>query len=314
VLVASLAATAAVVTVGGAVLQSRGDDGTAGSPERARPTGAPPLFLDLGVRDDFEAQELRRAARLVEQGRRSQAAAIFARDPSLNARVGEALAAWPNGTLATLERLARDHPRSALVRLHLGIARLWTGRPGAQEAWRAARRVEPDSLSAVRAGDLLFPNAPRGLPVFVPGFDPPPALRDLSPPEQLDRLHLDAVRGGWRAKILYGVALQRIGRRVSALRQFDAAARLAPDEPEALTAAAVGRFEKGAPAAAFGRLGPLTRRYPRSPTVRFHLGLLLLWLGEVEDGKRQLRLARVAAPESPLGREADRFLERLAER
>jgi hypothetical protein len=312
VAVASLAAAAATVAVGGAVLQESGDDGAeAASPAPSRPAGAPPLFLDLGVRDDFEAQELRRAARLVAEGRRRQAAAIFARDPSVNGRVGEALAAWPDGTLSSLERLARTHSRSALVHLHLGIARLWTGRPGAQDAWRAARRVEPDSLSAVRAGDLLFPNAPRGLPTFVPSFGPPAALQDLSPPEQLDRLHRDAVRGGWRAKVLYGVALQRIGRRVSAQGQFDAAARLAPDEPEALTAAAVGRYDKAAPSRAFSRLGPLARRFPRRPTVRFHLGLLLLWLGRVEDGKRQLELARAAGPTTPLGREADTFLRRL---
>lgn len=313
-LVASLAAAAAVVAVGGAVLQARGDDGAGAAPSAPpRPAGAPPLFLDLGVRDDFEAQELRRAARLLEAGRRRQAAAIFARDSSVNGRVGAALAAWPAGTLSALERLARTHQRSALVRLHLGIARLWTGRPGAQDAWRAARRVEPDSLSAVRAGDLLFPNAPRGLPTFVPSFDPPSALQDLTPPEQLDRLHGDALRGGWRAKVLYGVALQRIGRRVSAERQFDAAARLAPDEPEALTAAAVGRYDKAAPSRAFSRLGPLARRFPRQPTVRFHLGLLLLWLGRVDDGKRQLELARAAGPETALGREADRFLRRLDE-
>lgn len=308
---ASLAAVAAVVVVGGVLLQSSGDDEGQAAPAPQRPAGAPPLLLDLGVRDDFEASELRRAERLLAQGRRRQAAAIFARDGSLNGRVGGALAAWPNGSLPALERLARRRPRSALVQLHLGLVRLWAGRSGAADAWRAARRVEPDSLSAVRAGDLLFPNAPRGLPTFVPSFDPPAALRSLSPPEQLDRLHGDAVRGGWRQKVLYGVALQRIGRRVSAQRQFDAAARLAPDEPEALTAAAVGRFDKGAPADAFGRLGPLTRRFPRQPTVRFHLGLLLLWLGEVGDGKRQLELARAAGPDSPLGREADRFLDRL---
>ena len=311
VLVASLAATAAVVAVGGAVLQSRGDEEPAAAPAPERPKGAPPLFLDLGVRDDFEAQELRRAERLVAQGKRDQAATIFAHDPSLDARVGAAVSGWPDGTLAALEALAKERPRSALVRLHLGLARLWSGQPGAADAWRAARRVEPDSLSAVRAGDLLFPNAPRGLPTFVPSFDPPAAVRDLIPPEQLDRLHADALSGGWRAKVLYGVALQRLGRRLSAQEQFDAAARLAPAEPEALTAAALARYDKAAPARAFSRLGPLARRFPREPTVRFHLGLALLWLGQVDEGKRQLRLARTAGPATPLGMEAARFLARL---
>jgi hypothetical protein len=309
--VGSLAAAAAVVAVGGALLQASGDDGAeAASTAPSRPAGAPPLFLDLGVRDDSEAEELRRAERLLARGKRREAAAIFARDESLNGRVGAAMAAWPDGTLNALHGLARRHPRSALVHLHVGLARLWSGMVAAP-SWRTARRVEPDSVSAVRAGDLLFPNAPRGLPTFVPSFDPPAALQELTPPEQLDRLHDDAVRGGWRAQVLYGVALQRIGRRVSAQRQFDSAARIAPNEPEALTAAAVGRYDKAAPARAFSRLGPLAQRFPRQPTVRFHLGLLLLWLGRVEDGKRQLELARSAGPATPLGREADRFLQRL---
>jgi hypothetical protein len=46
--------------------------------------------------------------------------------------------------------------------------------------------------------------------------------------------------------------------------------------------------------------------------VRFHLGLLLLWIGDLEDARRQLRLARDAGPETALGREAARFLRRLA--
>jgi tetratricopeptide (TPR) repeat protein len=311
VVVSSLAAAAAVVVVGGALLQASDGSETQAATAPTRPSGAPPLFLDLGARDDVGARELRRADRLLAQGRRDQAAAIFARDRSVDGRVGAALAAWPDGTLQALERLARERPRSALVRLHLGLVRLWAGRPGARDAWRAARRVEPDSLSAVRAGDLLFPNAPRGLPTFVPSFDPPAALQGLSPREQLERLRTDARRGDWRAKVLYGVGLQRLGRRLSAQRQFDAAVRAAPDEPEALTAAALARYDKADPARAFSRLGPLARRFPQSPTVRFHLGLALLWLGQVEEGKRQLRLARAAGPKTPLGREAAHFLARL---
>jgi hypothetical protein len=76
-------------------------------------------------------------------------------------------------------------------------------------------------------------------------------------------------------------------------------------------AAAVGRFTKAEPERAFSRLGPLARRYPRSPTVRFHLGLLLLWVGQVEEAQRQLRLAREAGPTTTLGREAGRLLDRL---
>jgi hypothetical protein len=107
------------------------------------------------------------------------------------------------------------------------------------------------------------------------------------------------------------VALQNLGRPVSAERQFRAAEALAPRDPESRTAAAVGLFDKDDPALAFGRLGPLTRAFPRAATVRFHLGLLLLWIGQAEQGKRELRLARREAAGSRLAREATRFLARL---
>ena len=126
----------------------------------------------------------------------------------------------------------------------------------------------------------------------------------------------DASRPDAHAKLLYGLALQRLGRRLSAQRQFDAAAKLDPGDPETQVAAAVGRFDKSRPSAAFSRLGPLTKRYPHAATVRFHLGLLLLWLarsqpGALAEGKRQLRLVRKEQPGSPLAREAKRLLAGL---
>ena len=102
-------------------------------------------------------------------------------------------------------------------------------------------------------------------------------------------------------KLLYGVALQRLGRQLSAQREFEAAARLAPGDPEAQVAAAVGRFDKADPSRAFSRLGPLAQRYPGSQSVRFHLGLSLLWLGSVKKAKAELRLARDAGSTTPLG-------------
>jgi hypothetical protein len=62
---------------------------------------------------------------------------------------------------------------------------------------------------------------------------------------------------------------------------------------------------------AFSRLGPLTRRFPHAATVRFHLGLLLLWSGEVGQAKRQLGLARQTEPRSAVAREAARYLKAL---
>jgi predicted Zn-dependent protease len=171
-------------------------------------------------------------------------------------------------------------------------------------------------MSAQRADDALHPAFPPGEPLFFPSFAPPPRLASLSPPRQFELLARDAARPDARAKLLYGVALQRLGRRLSARRQYDAAARLDPNDPETQVAAAVGRFDKSKPSAAFSRLGPLTKRYPHAATVRFHLGLMLLWMaraqpGALAEGKRQLRLAEKEEPGSPLAREARKLLAGL---
>jgi tetratricopeptide (TPR) repeat protein len=308
--VAAAAATVAAVAVGAAALQSGPRPAAEGA--ALRPSGAPPMLLELGVRADQEAAELRRAERLWDEGERAEARAILARYDSVEAEVGAALARWPDGAVPALRQLAERHPGRADVLLNLGFALFWSGeRDQALEAWREARRVQPDSLAAVRAGDLLFPHFARGLPTFVPSFDPPEGIAALPAERQLERLRRDAEEGGAREKILYGVALQRIGRPVSALREYDAAAALAPAEPEAQVAAAVGRFDKERPSEALSLLGPLAGRFPHEPTVRFHLGLLLLWMGDVEDARRQLDRARSADPDHPLAAEASRFLERL---
>jgi tetratricopeptide (TPR) repeat protein len=302
-----VAAAAAAVAIAGGLRGS----GTEERPAAHR-SGRPPLALDLGLRNDARTRALASAERLYTRGRVARAAAIFRRYDVLSARIGAAFAAWPDGTVAQLRALVSAHPRSAEARLHHGLALYWSSRlDGATAAWRAAVRVEPDSLSAVRAGDLLHPDSPRGLPTFVPSFAPPAAIVRLPPAQQLAVLARGARAGGVRDRLLYGIALQRVGRPVSAERAYAGAAALAPHDVEALVAAAVGRFRKDRPERAFSRLGPLARRHPSSPTVRFHLGLLLLWLGEIPDARRQLELAYAAGPGSPLGREAKRFLERL---
>jgi tetratricopeptide (TPR) repeat protein len=306
-IVAACAVAAAGLTVG-VTLATR-------TPTPKRPAGqagAPPLVLDLGVRTDPEAVALRRAANLYNAGKRSQAAEIFGRYPSLEAQVGTALAAWPSG-FASLEALARSHPRSALAQLNYGLGQYWLGdTAAAKAAWRVARRREPDTPYALRAQDLLYPDFPRGLPTFVPSFPAPAALDRLSPPRQLEYLQRLARTGGARGKLLYGVALQRLGRQLSARREFEAAAKLSPDDAEPQVAAAVARFDKADPSRAFSRLGPLARRYPKSQSVRFHLGLCLLWLGSVDQARKELRLARELGPGTLLGTESRRFLAQLS--
>ncbi|HMI98849.1 MAG TPA: hypothetical protein VK488_03350 [Gaiellaceae bacterium] len=321
VIVGAAVALAAGGTVAVAVITG-GHKGGAEQPQRPL-AGTPPLALDLGVRVDPEARALRRAERLYSQkprarARRAAAGRIFARYRSPAARIGAVFSAWPDSSLANLERLALESRGDSLVLLHLGFANLWAGRTkDATAAWQEAAQAQPDSASAQRADDFLHPNFPQGQPFFLPSFTPPSGLGELSPPAQLAALARNARRPDVRAKLLYGLALQRLGHRLSARREYDAAARLAPQDPEALVAAAVARFDKSQPAEAFSRLGPLTRRFPKAATVRFHLGLLLFWLarsqpGSVEEGKRQLRLAEGDDPRSPLAREAKRLLAGLA--
>jgi tetratricopeptide (TPR) repeat protein len=301
--VACAAAVGAVATI---VAVSGGGGNATASPAAAL-KGRPPLELDLGVRDDPEAVALRKAAALYARGRPGKAAPIFARYQSIPAEVGAALASWPDGSLDKLGELAAAHPHDSLVQLHLGYALYWTGqRDQALSAWRKAKQAQPDTFSAIRADDFLHPYN-HGLPTFVPSFSAP-KLGSLSPKGQLAEL----ARGrSVHDRLFYGVALQRLGHPISAERVFAAAAARAPDDPDAQVAAAVGRFDKDHPERAFSRLGPLTKRFPHASTVRFHLGLLLLWLAEVKEGKRQLRLAEQVEPGSPLGREARLFLQKL---
>jgi predicted Zn-dependent protease len=307
VLVALALAAAAGAAVVGIAVATGGSE-----PHLTFRQGTPPLALDLGLRSDPETRALRRAELLYARGRRADAGRIFARYSSVAAQVGAAFAGWPHGSLARMETLAAAHPASAFVQLHYGLALFWAHREqDAVSAWAAAMRTDPDTPSAVAADDLLHPNFPRGLPAFVASFSPPPRLQRLAPERQVEALARAASHDGARAKILYGVTLQHLGHPRSAERWFARAAAQAPDDAEAEVAAAVGRFRKADPARAFSRLGPLVRRFPHAPTVRFHLGLLLLWIGRVDAARTELQRARREGPRTAMGREAGRFLAQL---
>jgi tetratricopeptide (TPR) repeat protein len=306
-IVAACAVVAAGLTIG-ITLATR-------TPTPKRPSGqsgSPPLVLDLGVRTDRQAVALRRAANLYNTGKHADAARIFDRYRSAEAQVGAAVSAWPGG-FAQLEALARDRPRSAVAQLNYGLGLYWRGDvPAAKAAWRTVRKAHPDTAYAERVDDLLYPDFPRGVPTFVPSFPSPAVLDRLSPPKQLTYLERLAATGGERGRLLYGVALQRLGRRISALREFEQAAALAPADPEPRIAAAVARFDKADPSQTFSRLGPLAKRYPRSQSVRFHLGLALLWLADVTQARKELQLASDLGPGTRLGSEAQKFLDSLA--
>ncbi|MBA2741024.1 MAG: hypothetical protein H0U46_03330, partial [Actinobacteria bacterium] len=210
----ALVSAAAVAVVGVAVVSA--GDGSDESAAEAKPRpGRPPLSLSLGFRADAEARDLRRGAELYAAGDQHAAGALFARHDSLESKVGLALAGWPGG-YDRLEQLAKLYPESGLVQLHLGLARLWADRGDPVAAWQAVGEAAPDTPYAVLAGNLLFPNLPRGLPTFVPSFSAPREITRLAPARQLAALRVRAERGGVREHLLYGVGLQRVGRPVSA--------------------------------------------------------------------------------------------------
>ena len=300
-----------MAVVAAAVLSSDGGSATTRAAEAKPRPGRPPLSLALGFRNDPEARDLVRGGARYAEGDLEGAAAFFDRHDSLEAKVGSAFSSWPKGTLDRVEQLAKLYPESAAVQFHLGLARLWDQRGDPVSAWRAAIEAEPDTPYAVLAGNLLHPKLPRGLPGFIPSFAAPDEIVHLPPQGQLDALRRRAESGAVRELLLYGVGLQRVGRPVSAANVFEQAARTAPRNAEAQVASAVGEFDKDAPERAFGRLGPLTRRFSGEATVRFHLGVLLLWTGRVSAAERQFRLASRIQPGSPLTREATRYLETI---
>ncbi|HEY4235840.1 MAG TPA: hypothetical protein VGM45_00720 [Gaiellaceae bacterium] len=312
-IVALAALIAAAAVVGGTLLESRGQRTTIPGAVTSPQPGNPPLRLDFGLDTSPVARALTRAQTLYDSNHVGQAAAIFARYHSLEAQLGSAFAAWNTNGLATVQSLAAAHPASSVALLHLGIADYWAGQNAdAVVAWEKAAKIGPDSPYGVRAEDYLHPTLTiPGLPYLVLDFGPSPAIHKLPPARQLAALARAAAKPNARAKLLYGSALWGLERPLSAERQFQAAAKLAPHDPVARTAAAVGLFTKASPVKAFSRLGPLTGVFPRAAVVRFHLGLLLLWNGERQKAVEQLRLAAAEEPGSSYAEDARRLLSRL---
>jgi Flp pilus assembly protein TadD len=210
--------------------------------------------------------------------------------PQVVREVRGALRAWPSGTARRLRILAAEHPTSALVRFELGIALAARGDPtAARAAWRSAAKANPDSPSAVYAQNALHPDLPRNNPPFIPTF-----ARARTRVERL---------------LARGILFQAELRTISAERAFAAAARLAPNDPQAQTAAAVGLFDKDRPALAFSRLGPLVRRFPHAQTVRFHLGLLLIYVRQLPLARKELALSVSEGPKTPLAKRARLLLK-----
>ena len=286
--------------------------------ETASREGTPPLALDAELSGAREAPALLEAEALYRDGRAREALDAFelilSREPdSVEAAIGSAISRWPAGTTARLRTLALTNEERAVVHFHLGFALFWEEREqAAVNAWQEALEAEPDSPSALRAENLLFPEMPRGRPIVVPSRELPPELRDRPLAVQLSALEAAADSDQTAASaIAYGVALQRSGRVVSAREQFERAARREPDNPEARVAAAVSLFEKRDPTPAFAMLGPLSVEFPAAAVVRYHLALALIWIDDVAEARTQLARASEGDGQGFYESQARRLLERL---
>lgn len=309
-IVVAVACLAAAVVVGAVLLQTRGEHGGVLGVGKPR-SGTPPLLLDLGVQTGAQAQALRHAEALYNQGSIAGARRIFDRYHSLDAQLGSAFTRWPQSGLDAIKQLYASHPRSAQAKLHLAIAYLWAGRNAdAATTFQAVQKEYPDTQSAVDAGDFLF-SGPPGVPPFVPGFSPPTSISRLPAAQRLAALAEAARRPDAHAKLLYGAALQSLGHTISAERQFAAAAKLAPNDAGAQVAAILGTFDKAHPQQLFPRLGPLVKRFPHAATVRFHLGLALIWINAYAQARKELGQARAEAPGTVFARQAALLLQRL---
>ena len=119
-------------------------------------------------------------------------------------------------------------------------------------------------------------------------------------------------RRGHDPLLIQGQIQQRQYHQETAERLYARAARLHPDDADAQVAAAVGRFDMDDLSASFSRLGPLVKRFPKSQSVRYHLGLLLAWTGQRELAVKEFRAARALGSGTKLGRESDAFLGGLS--
>jgi tetratricopeptide (TPR) repeat protein len=316
VLIVALAAlVAAAAVVGATLLQTRGET-TSVPGALTHPRSGPPLLeLEFGARNTPETRALAQAEALFDRDHRAaQAAAIFRRYHSVEAQLGAAFASWQGpSSLGTVEKLAAEHGNDPAALLNLGWADYQAGRNAdAAAAWRKTATRFPDSPYGVDAQDALH-GGPPGLPPIVTGLALPKAIASLPAAAQVAALKQAAARPDARAKLLYGTTLWNYLRRpISAERQFAAAARLAPHDAMARAAAAVGLFSKAKPTRAFSRLGPLTAVFPHSAAIQFHLGVLLLYIGENAKAREHLSAAIADSPQSPYVKPAKTLLASLA--
>jgi tetratricopeptide (TPR) repeat protein len=206
------------------------------------------------------------------------------------AAVRKALALPAVAAARALEPVERLAPMDPVVQFNYGIVLFCGGYLNeASQAFRAAKTTGRDTYYEMRADEILHPQFYQPADGLYPLFQP---------------LHATPL-------LEQGLLLQRQGHQRSAERVYARAARLNPTDDEAQVAAALGRFDEDDLSASFSRLGPLTKRFPQSQSVRYHLGLLLAWTGQRNQAVIEFEQARTLGPKTPLGKQAAVFLKGL---
>lgn len=203
------------------------------------------------------------------------------------AAIEAAFARGPKAAAKALEPLAQVSPKDPVVLFNDGSALYCSGYvEEAAQAYTAAKKAGYDTYYEIEADNLLHPQFFQdGYPLFqYAGHDP---------------------------LLVQGQVAQRAGHQHSAEKLWARAAKLHPDDPNAQVAAAVGRFDMDDLSASFSRLGPLVTRFPKSQTVRFHLGYLLSWTGQGAQALKEFRAAAALGPKTTFGKEANAFVQRL---
>lgn len=205
-------------------------------------------------------------------------------DTPAAAQIRQAFADWPKGSIPAMLKLQLAYPTDPVVQFYVGLAYAWAGYDGAAVApLKAAEKYGRNTPIELSAEALLNPE------------DAP-----INPTFQLS--------GQEDSLLRQGAQLEADGHVHSAEALFARDARLHPNDAEAQAAAAFGLFDKDDPSLAFGKLGPLAKRFPRSQSVHFNLGYLLVVIGETKDATTQFRETRQLGPSTQLGVEATRFL------
>ena len=220
---------------------------------------------------------------------RNGVAATFYTPSTNTPAVRAALRQGPKRAARALEVLAVEQPKDPLVQFNYATA-LYCGGFDAEalQAYRKAKRAGRDTRYEVTADVILHPQ------FFSEGGYPP------------------FVYSGGDALLVQGQIAQRNYHQHTAERLWARAAKLHPNDADAQVAAAVGRFDKDNLSASFSRLGPLVKRFPKSQTVRFHLGLLLVWTGQAKQAIKELRLAHQLDPGTAMGQQAAKLVAGVA--